>query len=81
MCIFSSFLITSLALGNNFRLQANMANASGAAVADFIVVGGYWLFAALVLGMIAAASGGIHGSISEGAGKTTDQVIETRRAA
>jgi hypothetical protein len=81
MCIFSSFLITNMALGNNFRLQANLANVSGAAVADFIVVGGYWLFAALVLGMIAAASGGIHGSITAGAGRSTEQVVETKRAA
>ena len=81
MCIFSSFLIMSLALGNNFRFQSNMANASGAAIADFIIVGGYWLFAALVLGMIASASGGIHGSISAGAGQTTEQVVETKRAA
>ena len=81
MCLFASFLITSLTLGNNFRLQANMANASGAAIADFIIVGGYWLFAALVLGMIAAASGGIHGSISANRGRTEEQVIETRRAA
>ena len=81
MCVFTSFLVTSLALGNNFRLQANMANASGAAIADFIVVGGYWLFAALVLGMIAAASGGIHGSISANTARNQEQVIETRRAA
>lgn len=81
MCVFASFLITSLALGNNFRLQANMANATGAAIADFIIVGGYWLFAALVLGMIAAASGGIHGSISANTARNQEQVIETRRAA
>lgn len=82
MCIFASVLIMSLALGNNFRLEANVANASAAAIADFIVVGGYWLFAALVLGMIAAASGGMHGSISSaGAGRATEQVIETKRVA
>jgi hypothetical protein len=82
MCVFASFLITSLTLGNNFRLQANMASASGAAVADFIIVGGYWLFAALVLGMIAAASGGLHGSISaNSASRNQEAVVETRRAA
>lgn len=81
MCLFASFLITSLTLGNNFHLQANVANASGAAVADFIIVGGYWLFAALILGMIAAASGGIHGSISANTVRREEQVVETRRAA
>ena len=80
MCVFASFLITSLTLGNTFGRHIVGESASGFTVADFIIVGGYWLFAAMVLGMIAAASGGIHGSLV-GSVQMPDRTIETKRVA
>ncbi len=80
MCIFASFLVTSLVLGSSFGFHAGVANSAAFTVADFIVAGGYWLFAALVLGMIAAASGGIHGSML-GSTRTQERTIETKRVA
>ena len=81
MCIFASFLIMNLTLGNTFGLHAGVANSAAFTVADFIVAGGYWLFAALVLGMIAASSGGIHGSMAADSLRTPERTIETKRVA
>lgn len=83
MCIFTAVLITALALGATASGSTGIASAGPVRVADFITTSGYWLFVALVLGMIAAASGGIHGSMS---GRlriaTTDRIIpEEKRAA
>ncbi len=80
MCVFASFLITSIALGNSFGRHITGVAASGFTVADFIIIGGYWLFAAMVLGMIAAASGGIHGSRADRLGRQ-ERTIETKRVA
>jgi hypothetical protein len=80
MCVFASFLITSLALGNTFGRQITGVAPSGFTVADFIIIGGYWLFAAMVLGMIAAASGGIHGSRVDRL-ERPERTIETKRVA
>ena len=79
MCIVASFLITGSTLGSTFGLHG--ANANALTVADFIVAGGYWLFAALVLGMIAAASGGIHGSMVGSVQISEQRTIETKRVA
>ena len=49
-------------------------------MADFIIIGGYWLFAAMVLGMIAAASGGIHGARMDRL-ERPERTIETKRVA
>lgn len=79
MCVFASFLITSIALGNTFGRHTGVAP-SGFTVADFIIIGGYWLFAAMVLGMIAAASGGIHGARMDRL-ERPERTIETKRVA
>ncbi len=81
MCISAAFLITGSALGSTFGLHASIANASALTVADFIVAGGYWLFAALVLGMIAAASGGIHGSMAANVQTVPERIGESKRVA
>ena len=81
MCIFTSFLITAIALGGSFGLHGSVASTSAITVADFIVTGGYWLFAALVLGMISAASGGIHGSMAGNVRVAPERTIETKRVA
>jgi hypothetical protein len=80
MCVFASFLITSIALGNTFGRHITGAAPTGFTVADFIIIGGYWLFAAMVLGMIAAASGGIHGSRVDRL-ERPERTIETKRVA
>lgn len=84
MCIFTAVLITALALGATVSGSTGIANAGPVRVADIITTGGYWLFIALVLGMISAASGGIHGSMSGGlrvTSTTTRTVPDERRAA
>lgn len=83
MCIFTSILITPLTLGSTVGgATAVAAYVSPAGLADMLMKGGYWLFIALVLGMIAAASGGIHGAWMSGR-TPSDHVSETeaRRAA
>ena len=83
MCIFTAVLITALALGATVSGSTGIANAGPVRVADIITTGGYWLFVALVLGMISAASGGIHGFMSSRLRLTTTgrTVSEERRAA
>lgn len=83
MCIFTAVLMTALALSATVSGSTGIASAGPVRVADIITTSGYWLFVALVLGMISAASGGIHGFAS---GRlrvtTTDRTIpEERRAA
>lgn len=83
MCIFTSILITPLTLGSRVGgATAVVAYVSRAGLADMLMKGGYWLFIALVPGMIAAASDGIHGAWMSGR-TPTDCVSETeaRRAA
>lgn len=64
MCIFTAVLITAFALGSTVGGHTGIAYAGPYSVADILAVGGYWVFVAMVLGMISAASGGIHGSES-----------------
>ncbi len=74
MAIFTTILVTALSIGsvvNNGTL--NPARYSATSVADIVAVGGYWLFVALVLSMIASAIGGAHGA------KTKAPVIGERR--
>jgi len=80
MCIFGSFLVLSLTLGDTFGRHVSGTGTSGFTVTDFIIAGGYWLFAAMVLGMIAAASGGIHGSMV-GSVRIPERTIETKHVA
>jgi hypothetical protein len=74
MCIFTSVLITALTLGSTVSGATGIGYASPVRVADMLTTGGYWLFVALVLGMISAASGGIHGSLS---GRSTSGTATT----
>jgi hypothetical protein len=62
MCIFASILIASMSLSSTAAGAAVQANASARSVVAVVTTGGYWLFATLVLAMIAAAIGGAHGA-------------------
>lgn len=74
MAIFSSILVLALSLGSTVHNGVvNPANYSAGTVADVVVKGGYWLFVALVLSMIAAGVGGAHGA------RTKAPVISERR--
>ncbi|HZY61413.1 MAG TPA: hypothetical protein VFE38_02740 [Edaphobacter sp.] len=83
MCIFASILIAPLAMGNTVGgATAIAAYTSPSGLADMLMKGGYWLFAALVLGMISAASGGIHGAwMSDRTPSDRINETETKRAA
>lgn len=84
MCIFTAVLIAALALGATVSGATGIANAGPVRVADIITTGGYWLFVALVLGMISAVMGGMHGASSGGlriTSTTTRTIPEERRAA
>jgi hypothetical protein len=61
MAIFSSILITSMILSGTVSGNANPGSLGAARVADVLAVGGYWLFVALILGLIAATAGGRQG--------------------
>lgn len=61
MCIFASILIASMSLSSTAAGAAVQANATARNVVDVVRTGGYWLFITLVLSMIAAAIGGVHG--------------------
>jgi len=59
MSVFTSILVTAMILGSTTVAQASSAAAAGpATVGDMVATSGYWLFVALLLGMIAAAMGG-----------------------
>lgn len=81
MSIFAAILITTLVLGSTVQGATGLAYAGPTRVVDMLITGGYWLFAALVLGMISAASGGIHGAWSSRATAAVQRSYETKRAA
>lgn len=57
--VFTSILVLAMVLGSTtVAPAANVANAGAATVGNITATAGYWLFAALLLGMIAAAAGG-----------------------
>ena len=58
--VFTSVVIGAMVLGTTTLAPATRAaNAAGpATVSDYVATAGYWLFVALLLGMIAAAMGG-----------------------
>jgi len=62
MSIFTSILVLALAVGSSAPGTLNPQAYRPATVADVVANGGYWLFVALVLSMIAAAIGGSHGA-------------------
>lgn len=81
MCIFSSILVTAFVLSSTVAGSTGIAHAGPTRMEDMLVTGGYWLFAALVLAMIAAASGGIHGSMATQPRSTVESTAETKRIA
>lgn len=81
LSIFTAVVITALMLGSTVQGATGLAYAGPVRVADMLTTGGYWLFVALVLGMISAASGGIHGAWSTRATTAVERSEETRRAA
>jgi hypothetical protein len=63
LSIFTSIVVAALALGSTTFAPAAAARGAGVAtVADIVSTAGYWLFVALLLGMIAAAMGGSQGT-------------------
>jgi hypothetical protein len=59
MSVFTSILVSAMMLGSTTLAPASNAAAAGpATVGDVVSTAGYWLFVALLLGMIAAALGG-----------------------
>jgi hypothetical protein len=62
LSVFTSIVVGALLLGSTTVAPANAAAGAGTAtVASVVATAGYWLFAALLLGMIAAGMGGSHG--------------------
>lgn len=66
--VFTSIVVGAMVLGSTTLAPATRAaNAAGpATVSDYVATAGYWLFVALLLGMIAAAMGG-HQASNKGA--------------
>jgi amino acid transporter len=62
MSIFASILVVALAVGSSAPASLNPQVYRPTTVANFAAAGGYWLFVALVLSMIAAGIGGAHGA-------------------
>ena len=59
MSVFTSILVGAMVLGSTTVAPASSATSAGAAtVGSVVATAGYWLFVALLLGMIAAAIGG-----------------------
>lgn len=75
MSIFTTVLITAMMLG-----VGSATGFSPARMAHFLATGGWWLFVTFVLAMIAAASGGIHGSWSSRSTSGTTTGTTTRTA-
>lgn len=74
MSIFTSILVLALSLGSTVHNGAlNPANYTAGTVADIVAKGGYWLFFALVLSMIAAGIGGSHGARRKKGATTTER--------
>lgn len=82
MAIFSSILITSMVLTGTVSGNTNPGAIGAGRVADVLAVGGYWLFVALILGLIAATAGGRQGVPNRDL-RTVDrsETGETRRIA
>lgn len=74
MSVFTTLLIGAFMVGNPVTPGVSGYPLN---VLDFIVAGGYWLFAAMFLGMIAAASGGIHGAMTSGLRRTVERSSDT----
>ncbi|MGH9586010.1 MAG: hypothetical protein ACRD3F_03600 [Acidobacteriaceae bacterium] len=62
MSVFSAVLIVAFTLIGTVGGTTGIAVASPYRLDSIVTTGGYWLFVALVLAMLAAAWGGIHGA-------------------
>jgi hypothetical protein len=82
MAIFTTVLITAMVLSGTLPGNANTTAIGTTRVADVLSVGGYWLFVALILGLIAATAGGRQGG-SKGIEPAINrpEIPEIRRAA
>lgn len=59
VAVFTSILVAAMSIGSTMAAPATAAShPSVATVSDIVATAGYWLFAALLLGMIAATMGG-----------------------
>lgn len=86
MSVFTTVLVLALVTGATVAGGTGLANESNVRVAGILTTGGYWTFIAMVLGMFAAAMGGMHGASSGGLRVTTSTTrtvppSEERRAA
>lgn len=62
MSVFSAILITAFTLMGTVGGTTGIAAVSPYRLDSIVTTGGYWLFVALVLAMLSAAMGGIHGA-------------------
>jgi hypothetical protein len=82
LSVFTSILVTALMLGSTMATPASSAaNASVATVSSVVATAGYWLFIALLLGMIAAAAGGSQAIKKVPAQRTETEAPGIRRVA
>lgn len=81
MTIFSTVLIVALASAGTTVYTSAVMPTRIAGMAGFIGAGGeWWLFAAFILSMIAAAAGGMHG-VGRVRGLVGERTVTTRRVA
>jgi hypothetical protein len=63
MSIFTTVLMAGMVLGSTVGGVTSIG-ANATRLVDILTLGGYWTFVALILGMIAAGWGGMHGAMS-----------------
>jgi hypothetical protein len=63
MSIFTTVLMAGMVLGSTVGGVTSIGS-NATRLVDILTTGGYWMFVALILGMIAAGWGGIHGAMS-----------------
>ena len=61
MCIFATVIIAAMTLGSTIAANANATNVSNNYLINAVSTGGWWIFFACLLGMIAAVVGGSQG--------------------
>lgn len=79
MSIFAAILIAALSVGSTVAGNANLGRIGGNTMDSVITTSGWWLFFACLLGMIAAAIGGSHGSLGEQRVSATATTIDRDR--
>ncbi len=80
--IFAAFLIAAMASFASGPASAHAGILGAASATNSIIPVGYWLFAAMILGMASAAFGGIHGAMTSGIRKMEQRATtETKRVA